>query len=112
MTAVLEIGAGVLMLGLLALLGCFLWMLWNEEGSLATAIAAMIGLPLICGFGYAIFGAIGDRDSPILAELHKGEWACTSAHIQVITTYVSTGKVMVPVVSSYKVCDAYARSSS
>jgi hypothetical protein len=86
-----------------------LWMAAEDFGLLGTALCGAIGLPLIGTLIFLLFSAIHSEHSPILATLHKGEWACVESHRQTVTTYVLVGKVMTPVTSVRRVCDQYAR---
>lgn len=84
---------------------CFLWM---DDLRAASAIAFVFWTGLIAVIASAIYEDMNaERFS-----LRKDEWTCTSSHYESQpATYVSTGKVMVPVGGgSKKVCDNYARN--
>lgn len=41
--------------------------------------------------------------------LRDDRWECSAAHVSTTTTYVLTGKVMVPITTENRVCDQYNR---
>jgi ABC-type siderophore export system fused ATPase/permease subunit len=97
-------------------LGCFGGTLWlarsvaDEESRLGAALALLVGIPLAVFIGALPFVLIAQGASPNLVTLKKNEWACTSAHTQVVTSYTMSNRTMIPIVTSHKVCDAYGRT--
>jgi hypothetical protein len=81
---------------------------WCMEHLVLPVIIALIvalvfvGLPAL---GYALWK---DAHSPTFT-LKKNEWACTQSHERPITTYVQSGKVLIPITSYERVCDTYER---
>lgn len=104
MTILMYAGATVFTLGMVAMTIAGIRMLL-DDGPLAATIVALIGIPLVATLCVMLFMAIGSSNSPILASLKRGEWACTAGHS--VTTMVLVGKVMVP--SQRFVCDQYGR---
>ena len=49
-----------------------------------------------------------DAKSPTFS-LKKDEWACVKTHRKPTTTYIQSGKVLVPVARHQDVCDVYSR---
>lgn len=45
-------------------------------------------------------------------EIPRNEFECTKSHKQRVTTYMLSGKVMIPVTSYHNVCDQYTRYST
>jgi hypothetical protein len=72
---------------------------WMEAGFVGFCV--IIGL-VVVGL---IYGGIDYVQGPDLATLKKSEWYCSDSHSE--TTYVMSGKVLVPITSD--VCDEYSR---
>lgn len=88
------------------------WYLYFEDRFVGMALAVLLlGWPVGCFMGTAPWMMRAENKSPILATLHKGQWACTAAHTSTSTTYVKSGSAMVPVTTSRRVCDQYSRSN-
>lgn len=68
-----------------------------------------LGLPLCFIMGILPWSFIAYEQSPTLATLKKSEWVCTAEHPETTTTYIQSGKVMVPMTSTHMVCDQYGR---
>lgn len=111
MTVVLYILAAMFSLGCAAATVWLLYTLWQEESPVAAVIAGLIGVPLAVFLVALPFFIIAKRNSPVLATLHKGEWTCTAMHHATTTTYVMSGKVLIPITTSHSVCDEYRRAA-
>lgn len=69
---------------------------------------------LLIGITVFVVGAIGaliyygyqDSHSPTIS-LKKSEWTCTHSHRVTTTTYVMSGKVIVPITTTDNICDNY-----
>ena len=96
--------AGCVALPIWAAISLFL----DEEIGMATGVG-LIGWPLACLLGAGPWMYLADARSPVLATLHRNEWVCSESHVVPTTTYVQSGKVMVPVTSYSRVCDQYNR---
>ncbi len=73
---------------------------------ISVAIIALIGFCII-----APFAIWKDSQRPTF-ELKKDDWTCARAHQEQTTTYVKSGSVMIPVTSTYDVCDMYKRAGA
>jgi hypothetical protein len=103
--------------GILAVMwsaGCFglplwaAWSLWDDyEQGMAIAVL-LIGWPLAVIVGILPWAAYADSQDPHIS-LNKTEWVCTARHSMTTTTFVMSGKVMVPITSTHQVCDQYNR---
>lgn len=79
------------------------------EGPNWLGIVMVLGLalPIIVLIGLLPWAYIEYDKSPDLATLKKAEWWCSVEHPETTTTYVQSGKVMVPVTTTTMVCDQY-----
>lgn len=68
----------------------------------AALLFLLVGLPMLA---YKDWKA---SKSPTFT-LRKSEWACTNVQTIPVTTYVQTGKVMLPVTTNTKVCHQWSR---
>ena len=97
------------------LVGCVvapLWaaiVTWQDDDNLICFLVLSIGLPLGCLLGILPWALIAENRSPDLATLKKNEWVCSASHVESSTTYVMSGKIMVPITSNDTVCDQYNR---
>lgn len=73
-------------------------------------IGALIAIPIWVFFGLTPMALIHHEEGPQLATLLKSDWHCASSHQETNTTYVQSGKVMVPITSTTDVCDVYGRN--
>jgi hypothetical protein len=93
--------------------GCVLLPLWGtvtlfREGDRGMAASLLlIGFPIGCLFATLPWAFISEQKSPDLATLKKNEWRCSTSHTVVSTTYVMSGKVMIPITSSHQECNQY-----
>jgi hypothetical protein len=99
-------------LGTMWFIGCFglplygVLTLWNDgENGMALALL-LIGWPIGVFMGALPWAFYADAQDPHLS-LNKTEWVCTSRHSQTTTTFVMSGKVMIPITSTRQVCDQY-----
>lgn len=95
-------------LGCLGALWAMLYYLWDEGSHVATIVLGLIGVPAALVIGALPYGLYLDSSGPTI-ELQKSEWSCTRAHKETTTSYVMSGKVMVPITTTDDVCDAYER---
>jgi hypothetical protein len=72
--------------------------------------AAIVGLGLPMGAVMAVlpWGFIQDSQSPDLAVLKKGQWACTATRLETTLMPISTGKSTILVPTTHSVCIAYS----
>jgi hypothetical protein len=103
-------------LGVMWSVGCFLlplWAVWTmfDEGDTGLAAAMLlIGFPICVLLGCLPWAFYAEEQDPKL-HLNKTHWSCTASHNQTTTTYVMSGKIMVPITSTQRVCDQYSRNS-
>ena len=71
---------------------------------LAGLFAAVLLGVLVYGAYLEIFGPPETKITLI-----KSEWACTGSHNVPITTYVQSGKVMVPITSNHLECTQWSK---
>lgn len=69
---------------------------------LAAILAICVGLPL------GLYALVMDSQSPTM-QLRKADWACTQSQTIPITTYVMSGKVMVPITTYTSQCNQWNR---
>lgn len=69
-----------------------------------------VGFALLCVgiIGLVFYAGVSESRSPILT-LKKSEWECTGTRSESITTYVQSGKVMVPLTTYHDVCVEYQK---
>lgn len=82
------------------------WLLWQDNEPGMSLACFGLGLPLMAFMAALPWAFIHDSQSPDLATLKKGQWACTGSHDE--TTMILVGKVIVP--QHRTVCDAYSRT--
>lgn len=71
-----------------------------------------VAWPVGCALAVLPWIMAADTKSPDLAVLKKNEWQCTVRHTQTVTTYVQSGKIMVPITNVLRVCDQYSRKGN
>jgi len=105
------------LLAVLWSLGCFIIplimgisMFADREPALGATLI-LLGWPAGCLFAYVPWALISEAQSPDLATLKKSEWVCAQSHPVTTTTYIMTGKVLVPVTNTHQECDQYNRSN-
>jgi hypothetical protein len=91
----------------LGLLWFCYWLIVEDEprtlGIIGFFVVAPLGIALLWGLAEELW-----TDHPQFV-LDQRDWACVATHKETTTTYVMTGKVAVPVTSTRRVCDQYAR---
>lgn len=90
-------------IGLLMAVGGFVFYMLEEVWH--KVIGGLLLVPVWALTGLSPLGILAHETGPELATLLKSEWVCDSEHSE--TTYVMSGKVMVPRTS--QVCDVYKR---
>ena len=80
---------------------------WYFEHIVPWIILVFIG-GVVLAVPFAIYGWYQDSKSPTMA-LKKSEWACTQLQTIPITTYVQSGKVMIPITTYTKQCNQWNR---
>ncbi len=70
---------------------------WASLGALIISVAGLIG--------YAVW----DDAHAVKFSLRRDEWRCAASHRETSTDIVTTGKVVIPVISTRTVCDRYDR---
>jgi len=70
---------------------------------------ACLLLPIWVIMGLAPFAFIHHQTGDVEATLLKSEWQCSGGHNETSTSFVQSGKVMVPITSTHFVCDQYNR---
>lgn len=77
--------------------------------AITKVIVTLLLIPMWFVIGVIPLTYVHEKSGPKLATLLKSEWQCVNSHSEQSTTYVQSGKVMVPVTSTTDVCDAYGR---
>ena len=54
-----------------------------------------------------IYAWVQDSKSPTFT-LRKDEWQCTASRLVPVTTYVQSGKVLIPITSTHKDCTQWS----
>jgi len=92
----------------------FVWLVTDFFSAGEIAFMGVLGIvtyllvgPLIIWLAYS---ADAYDKSPNLVTLKKHEWVCSASHQETTTTFVMSGKVMVPVTSIDTICDQYSRT--
>lgn len=75
---------------------------WMAVGLMVLCVGMLLGLPVL------IYCAIKSDNSPTIS-LRKADWACTQSQTIPITTYVMSGKVMVPITTYMHQCQQWNR---
>lgn len=109
MLTVAYILAAAFAVGLLGATVALTRMAAEDFGFIGGGICAALVGPLAALLAAAPFALIAHESGPKLATLLQSDWQCTAAHQETTTSYVQTGKVMVPVTSTSNVCDSYGR---
>lgn len=71
-------------------------------------IRKLLGTIIISFILVAVFAFMIDSKSPTIS-LKKNEFECTESHKHTSTTFVMSGKVMIPITSIIDICDNYHR---
>lgn len=75
-------------------------------------VVPWIGIVVVVGLCLLLValpvGCVMAAKSPTFS-LQKDEWSCVKTHREPTTTYIQSGKVLVPVTSYHDVCDVYSR---
>lgn len=110
MTVVFCILATMWAAGCILVASAIAWSLYDNGDWGMFAVTCLLGLPVAFMLAGVPWYFIWDSQSPVLVELHKGEWACTASRTQNSVMPITTGKVttMVPTVTS--VCIQYSRT--
>ena len=86
-----------------AVLGPILDLIFSFGTLMFLVIVGVIGVLVLLGIG-----AWEEAKSPVFT-LHKNEWVCSMEHTETSTTLISSGKTLIPLVTSSSVCDRYDR---
>ena len=96
---------GIAMLvALCVIIAAFIKMVCEESIILGLALAVVL-----YGFLFAIVYSVCEEAKSPTFTLGKADWVCTRSHTVTTTTYIMTGKVLVPTTSSHNECDQYQR---
>jgi hypothetical protein len=79
------------------------------DTAIGKTIFFAIVLPVWCILGVGPIFLIKHETGPELAVLLRSDWECSASHNVTSTTYVQSGKIMVPMTSTHSVCDLYGR---
>ena len=71
-------------------------------------IMVLFGMTALAFVLLLVLGAVEEAKSPVFT-LHKNEWVCSMEHTQVNTTFMLSGKTMIPLTTSVTICDRYDR---
>jgi hypothetical protein len=85
-------------------------LLWTDGSRIPAFLCLATGLPVAVVCGALPWVIAADEAGPDLATLTKDEWRCTAQHTRTSTSYIMSGKVLVPVTSTHEVCDQYGRT--
>lgn len=77
---------------------------WFEERILMPALLIVIVL-IMAGLIYVTYDAVAAETF----SLRKDAWTCTRSHSEVSSTFVQVDKIMIPIASTYDVCDQWSR---
>lgn len=79
--------------------------------SVLACITLFIVMPI--GFAIIFFMWTGWYESyfseQITVTLNQKEWVCSASHSETSSSFVQSGKVMVPITTQHQVCDQYNR---
>ena len=78
------------------------------ERVLFPALVVLIVLAVFIGLPMMLYAEWQQSKSPTFT-LHKNEWACTQMQRVPITTYVTSGKVMVPITTYSDECHQWSK---
>lgn len=109
MTVILYGLAALWAIGCISLCGYSVFSDFFADTIIGKFLCACIAIPVfVCGAGFPFY-AIADSTGPTLATLDKAHWQCASSHQELVQTWISSGKSIIPITNVENVCDAYTR---
>lgn len=81
------------------------WLIDWFGALLVPSLCILIPL-IVVGIGYAIYASSNSETFT----LKKSEWQCIATEPRTVTTYIQSGKILVPITTTYDECTQYKRN--